>query len=61
MTTYRLIEKFDMVLDSSRVGFSPTTMERYYLGPLVVTASIIVRPDTGDYVTGMPEHVNEKE
>jgi hypothetical protein len=24
-------------------------------------ASIIVWPDTGDYVTGMPEHVNEKE
>jgi hypothetical protein len=25
-----------------------------------VTASIIVWPDTGDYVTGMPEHINEK-
>jgi hypothetical protein len=24
-------------------------------------ASIIVWPDTGDYVTGMPEHFNEKE
>jgi hypothetical protein len=26
-----------------------------------VTVSIIFWPDTGDYVTGMPEHNNEKE
>jgi hypothetical protein len=26
-----------------------------------MTESVIVWPDTGDYVTGMPEHFNEKE
>ena len=59
-TTYRFIGKFDKGHNSSRVEFAPPAMERYSYGPLVVTASIIVWPDTGDNVTGMPKHVNEK-
>jgi hypothetical protein len=60
-TTYRFIRKFDKGLDSSRVRFAPLTMKRYSWGPLGVTASIIVWPDTGGFVTRMPEHNNEKE
>ena len=59
-TTYRLIGKFDKGLDSSRVGFASHTMEKIFLGPLGVTTSIILWPDTGDYVKGMLEHFNEK-
>ena len=36
-------------------------MERYSHGPHDVTASITVRLDTSDSVTGMSERVNEKE
>jgi hypothetical protein len=47
---YRFIEKFDKWPDSSRVGFAPPTTGRYSYGPLSVTASIIIWPDTGDLV-----------
>ena len=60
-TTCRFNGKFDKGLDSLRVEFAPPTMERYSYGPLGVTASIIVWPDTGDNVMGMSKHDNEKE
>jgi hypothetical protein len=59
-TTYRFIGTFVKGHDSLRVEFAPPMMERYSQGPLGVTSSIIVWPNTGDNVTGMPEHVNEK-
>jgi hypothetical protein len=40
------MEKYVKGLDSSRLGFTPPMMERYSLGPLGVTVSIIVWPDT---------------
>jgi hypothetical protein len=43
---YRFMEKYDKGLDSSGLGFAPPTMERYSLGPLGVTVSIIVWPAT---------------
>ena len=60
-TTYGFVRMFDNGLDSSRLGFAPPSMGRYSYGPLSVTESNIIWPDTGDYVTGMLEHNNEKE
>jgi hypothetical protein len=42
------------------MGFAPPAMERYSQGPLGVTVSIIVWPDTCDMITGIPEHGNEE-
>src|ERR1041385_8599785 len=39
-------EKYDKKLGSSRLGFAPPSLERYSLGPLGVTVSTIVWPDT---------------
>jgi hypothetical protein len=39
---YGFMGKYDKGLDSSRLGFTPLTMERYSLGPLGVTVSTIV-------------------
>ena len=60
MTAYRFTGKYDKGLDSSRVEFAPSMMERYFLGPLDVMASIVVWPDASDYLAGMPKHINEK-
>ena len=46
MAAYRFTEKYDKERDSSILGFAPPTMERYSLGPLDVTVSIIVWPNT---------------
>ena len=35
-------------------------MERYSQGPLGITVSIIVWPDTRDTITGIPEYGNEE-
>ena len=60
-TTYTFIGMFDKWSDISRVRFTPPTMEIYSYGPLGVTSSVIVWPDTGYYVTGMMERNNKKE
>jgi hypothetical protein len=39
---YGFTEKYDKGLDSSRLGLTPLSMERYSLGPLSVMVSIIV-------------------
>ena len=45
----------------SRLGFVTPIVGEVSLGPLVVMASIIVWPNTGDYVMGMSKQVSEKE
>ena len=55
------MKKNDKALDDSRLIFAPLTMERYSLGPLSITISIIVWSDTTVImITGIPEHKNEK-
>jgi hypothetical protein len=55
-------KKYVVVFDMSRLGFSPPVMERYTLGPLSITVSIIAWPCivTKVLVTGTPKCRKEK-
>jgi hypothetical protein len=60
--TYRYTGKYAVVLDMSRLGFAPPTMERYTLGTLGIMVSSIsgLGIMTKELVTGVLEHGNKK-
>jgi hypothetical protein len=49
------LEIMSKVLDDSRLGFSPPTMERYPPGPLAIMVPIIVWPGTVIVITWISE------
>jgi hypothetical protein len=58
---YEFMEKYVKGLDSSRLGFTPPTMERYSWALLVLRYPSSSGQTQGDLITGMPEHGTRKE
>ena len=57
---YGFTKKYDKKRDSSRLGFAPSTMERYSRALSVLRYPSSSGQTLGDLITGMPEHGNEK-
>jgi len=57
---YGFMGKYDKGLDSSRLGFTPPTMERYSRALSVLRYPSSSGQTQCDLITGMPERGNEK-